>query len=294
MRLHLHLTNDGIVASLSPACTGCAGHVGSPTIRSALSGSQLAGMSRLITERRAAWARAWSRARALYGLLPHRLRRLWALLVVLTGLCSLAELATTALLFSVIRLATQPAEAGPRGLLPWGSGTFLLVGAKAALLATALTAAVFVLRTVLAFSLTATTSSASVKTGIFIAETLLRQYVSMPYAAFRQHPVAELQRRVTIVAMTAVSMVFRPGVQLVTDAAVIASILLVMVLASPWATVAAAGLVAGVSVLLIGAVNPRLHEASRVIERRERSANLFVDQVLRGRREITLRHHEAP
>ena len=31
-----------------------------------------------------------------------------------------------------------------------------------------------------------------------------------------------------------------------------------------------------------------------MIDQHDRSTNLFVDQVLHGRREITLRHHEEP
>jgi ATP-binding cassette subfamily C protein len=236
----------------------------------------------------------WGRARALYGLLPGRLRRTWAGLIVLTGLCSLAELATTALLLNVIRLATQP-TGSPRSLVPWAPGApLVLVGGKAVALAIALVATIFLLRGALAFALAASTGSATVETGIFISETLLARYVRMPYARFRQRRLAELQRRVTQLAKTVVAQVFRSGVQLVTDAAVIASVLSVMVIASPGGTLAAALLVVGMSIWLIRAVNPRLYESSTMIDQRDRSANLFVDQVLHGRREITLRHHETP
>ncbi len=215
--------------------------------------------------------------------------------MVLTGLCSLAELATTALFLNVIRLATQSAGSGSRALLPWATeAPLLLVGASTAALVTAVVVAVFLLRAALTLALTAAASSATVETGIVIGEALLWAYVSMPYARFRQRRVADLQRRVSQLATLVAWQVFRPGVQFLTDAAVIASILSVMVVASPWGTLAAAAFVAGVIVVLVRAVNPRLHEATALIERHDRSANLFVDQVLQGRREITLRHHEAP
>ena len=63
--------------------------------------------------------------RALYGLLPRRLRRSWGFIVLLTGLCSVAELTTTALLLSVIRLATQPPGSGTAVLFPWMPGAQL-------------------------------------------------------------------------------------------------------------------------------------------------------------------------
>lgn len=236
-----------------------------------------------------------SAARALYRLLPRRLRRGWVLLMVLAGLCSLAELVTTALLFSVIRLATQPAGAATRVLLPWvPSAPLVLAGWRAALLATALVASVFLLRGALGVALTAATSSSTLATGIFVSETLLAHYVRMPYVRFRQRRVAELHRRVTLLAKAVVNHVFRPAVQLVTDAAVITSVLSIMVIASPGGTLAAAMLVVGVSVGLIRAVNPRLYRSSALMDQHDRSAHLFVEQVLQGRREITLRHHEAP
>jgi ATP-binding cassette subfamily C protein len=195
----------------------------------------------------------------------------------------------------VIRLATQPASAGPRVLLPWAPGTpLVLAGGRAAVLATAVVASVFLLRAALAVALTAATNSSTVATGIFLGETLLSHYVRMPYVRFRQRRVAELQRRVTHLAKTVVSQVFRSGVQLVTDAAIIVSVLSIMVVASPWGTLAAAVLVVGVGVGLTRAVNPALYRSSVLIEQHDRSASLFVDQVLHGRREITLRHHEAP
>jgi ATP-binding cassette subfamily C protein len=234
-------------------------------------------------------------AAAFYRLLPRRLRRGWLLLAVLAGLCSLAELVTTAVLLAVIRLATQPAGTGPRVLLPWLPGApLVLTGGRAALLVTAAVAGIFLLRAGLAVALTAATSSSTVATGIFLGETLFSHYVLMPYVRFRQRRVAELQRRVTQLAKTVVSQVFRPGVQLVTDTAVIAAVLSIMVVASPWGTLAAAILVVGVGAGLIRAVDRPLYRVGMIIEQRDRSANLFVDQVLHGRREITLRHHEAP
>jgi ATP-binding cassette subfamily C protein len=237
----------------------------------------------------------WNSARAIYGLLPRRLRRGWAVVIVLAGLCSLAELATTALLLNVIRLATQPAGAGPRVLLPglpWMP--LALSGAGPTALATALVAGVFLLRALLALAFTRATSSSTVGTGIVISETLLAHYVSMPYAAFRQRRVADLQRRVTTLAKTISDQVLRPGSQLVTDTAVIAAILAIMVIASPLGTLAAAMLMVGVGILLIRAINPRLGRASTQIHQHDRSTDLFVEQVLHGRREITLRHHEEP
>jgi ABC-type bacteriocin/lantibiotic exporter with double-glycine peptidase domain len=226
--------------------------------------------------------------------LPRRLRRGWIWLIVVTGLCSLAEFATTALLFNIIRVATQPAASTSRAFLPWLSGTpLVLVGLHAAALAAALTAAVLLLRALLALALASAASSAAMETGMFISDRLLWHYVSLPYARFRQRRVAELQRRVSQLARVVVVQVLRPGVQLVTDTTVMMAILVVMVLASPGWTLAAATLVAGVSVMLIRAINPRVYEASMEVDRRERWTNLFVDQVLHGRREITLRHHEA-
>jgi ATP-binding cassette, subfamily B, bacterial PglK len=234
----------------------------------------------------------WDSARAIYGLLPPRLRRGWAVVIVLAGLCSLIELVTTALLLNVIRLATQPAGAGPRVLLP---GVPLeLAGAGTTVLATAVVAAVFLLKALLTLALTRATSSSTVGTGIFISETLLAYYVSMPYAAFRQRRVAELQRRVAIAAKSVASQVLRPGSQLVTDTAVIASVLAIMVIASPLGALAAAMLMVGVGVVLIRAINPRLYRTSTLIDQYDRSTDLFVEQVLHGRREITLRHHEEP
>jgi ABC-type multidrug transport system fused ATPase/permease subunit len=233
--------------------------------------------------------------RTLHGLLPRRLRRGWALLLVLAGLCSLTELATTALLLSVMQLATQPAGAHPRVLMPWAIGTPLVLrGGWATALATAMVASVFLLRAAFAIALTAATNASTVSTGIFLGETLLAHYVRMPYARFRQRRIADLQRRVTVLAKTVVTQVFRPAILILTDMAVIAAVLAIMVIASPWGTLTAALLVAGVSAVLIRAVNPRLYRASATIDQLDRSVNVFVDQVLHGRREITLRHHEAP
>jgi ABC-type multidrug transport system fused ATPase/permease subunit len=234
----------------------------------------------------------WPTVRALYGILPGPLRRRWLSLAVLAGLCSFAELATTALLLRVIQLATQPAGAARQAGWAWLPAS--PHGWRGAVLATALIAAVFLLRAALALALTVATSTATVTTGIFVAERLFADYVRMPYARFRQRRIADLQRRVTALAKTVVSQVFRPGVQLVTDTAVIAAVLAIMVTASPWGTLAAALVVVTVSVVLIRAVNPRLFRTAVRIDQQDRSANVFVDQVLRGRREITLRHHEAP
>jgi ABC-type multidrug transport system fused ATPase/permease subunit len=233
--------------------------------------------------------------RAVHRLLPQHLRRLWVLVVALAGLCSLAELATTALLLTVIRLAAQPADAGPRVLLPWVPSTpLVLAGGRAALLATAVVTTVFLLRAVLAVALAVATNASTVATGIALAEALFARYVGMPYVQFRQRRVAELQRRVTVQAKTVVSQVFRPGVQLATDVAIIASVLSMMVVASPVGTLAAAVMALGVGIVLTRAINPRLRRAVMLVEQHDRSANLFVDQALHGRREITLRHHEAP
>jgi ABC-type multidrug transport system fused ATPase/permease subunit len=83
-------------------------------------------------------------------------------------------------------------------------------------------------------------------------------------------------------------------VQLATDVAIIASVLSMMVVASPVGTLAAAVMALGVGIVLTRAINPRLRRAVMLVEQHDRSANLFVDQALHGRREITLRHHEAP
>ena len=237
---------------------------------------------------------AWAAARRLYRLLPRRLRRGWMRLVAVAGLCSLAELATTAALLGVMRLATQPPGTAPRLPLPWAGPPLVVAGARTAVLAAALVTSVFLLRAALALALTAATSSSTVETGIFIGEALFSHYVRMPYARFRQRGVAELQRRVAHLANDVVGQVFRPGVQLVTDAAVIASVLSIMVIASPWGTLAATALVLAVSLLLIRAVNPPLYRSSMRMDRHDRSAYVFVEQVLHGRREITLRGHETP
>jgi ABC-type bacteriocin/lantibiotic exporter with double-glycine peptidase domain len=127
-----------------------------------------------------------------------------------------------------------------------------------------------------------------------VGEALFSRYVRLPYVWFRRRRVAELTRRVTVLSKTVVTQVFRPAVQLVTDAALIAAVLSIMVMASPGGTLAAGALVLGVGVLLAQAVNPSLRRATLKTEQHDRSASLFVDQALRGRREITLRHHEAP
>jgi ATP-binding cassette, subfamily B, bacterial PglK len=232
---------------------------------------------------------------ALYGLLPAGIRRRWLLLAALAGLYSLAELVTMVLLLAVLRLATEPGGGIGRALKPWGAGPeLLLTGGRTAALASAVIGSVFLVRAALAVAVTATTNTATVGTGIFINELLLRRYVHMAYAQFRQHRVADLQRRTTELSRTVVGHVFRPAVQIVTDTTVIVSVLAVMVIASPWGTLAAAALVATVSGILLRAVSPRLYRVSSLIDRHDRSADLFVDQVLHGRREITLRHHEAP
>jgi ABC-type multidrug transport system fused ATPase/permease subunit len=247
------------------------------------------------SSRRPTSSSVWPRARAIHRLLPRRLRRRWAALSVLTGACAVAELATTALLLSVIRLATQPAGAAPPASVRLLPGTPVeLAGVTPALLATILVTAVILLRAALAFALAGAATSTTAESGVFISETLLAHYLRMPYARFRDRRVAELHRRVTNVARTVVTWVFRPGVQLVSDLAIGAAVLAIMVLASPGGTLAAVVLVGGVSLILIRAVNPRLYRSSALMEQHDRSATLFVDQVLHGRREITLRHHEAP
>ena len=130
-----------------------------------------------------------------------------------------------------------------------GTGTPLVAGRVHGrpLLATALVAAVFLLRAALTFALTAATSSATVETGIFISETLLSVLREHALRPFRQRRVAELQRRVTQLAKTVVSQVFRPGVQLVTDAAVIAAVLVGHGDRLAVGTLAAAMLVVGVA-----------------------------------------------
>jgi ATP-binding cassette subfamily C protein len=233
--------------------------------------------------------------RAVHRLLPRRLRRLWALVVLLAGLCTLAELAATAVLLNVIHVATQPATAGPRVLFPWTPATSLeLAGPRAAALGTVVVISVLLVRASLAVALAMATSSSTVATGAALAEALFSRYVRMPYVRFRQRRVAELQRRVAVLAKTVVSQVFRPAVQIATDVAIVAAVLSIMVVASPGGTFAAGALVLGVGVLLVRTINPSLRRAVVQAEQHDRSASLFADQVLRGRREITLRHHEAP
>jgi ATP-binding cassette subfamily C protein len=233
---------------------------------------------------------AWSSGRRLARLLPGRLRRGWLVAVVLAGLCSVAELATTAVVLGVIRLATQPGAAGPRTALPWAPADS---GAWAALLTIALAGAVFAVRAALILGGAAASGASAVATGLFVGEALFSHYVWMPYARFRQRGVAELHRLVAHLANDVVDRVVRPGLQLLTDALLIAAVLAVMVIASPLGTLAAATLVAGLSLLLARLLYPALYRSSAVMDRHERSAYVFVEQVLHGRREITLRGHEA-
>jgi ATP-binding cassette subfamily C protein len=233
---------------------------------------------------------AWSSGRRLYRLLPARLRRGWLVAIVAAGLCSMAELVTTAVVLSVIRLATQPPGAG-RAALPWAPAGD--TGASALLLAMATVGAVFGLRAALVLGATAASGASIVATGLFVGEALFAHYVWMPYARFRQRTVAELQRIVAHLASDVVDRAVRPGIQLLTDAFLIVAILAVMVVASPLGTLAAATLVAGLSLLLARVLHPALYRVSATMDRHDRSAYVFVEQVLHGRREITLRGHEA-
>jgi ATP-binding cassette subfamily C protein len=236
-------------------------------------------------------ARAWAEARRLYFLLPARLRRSWIALLVLGGLCSAAELLMAAVILSMTRVATGAGGEAPAVALPWA--TFQVSGLTSALLATAVVGAVFFLRGGLTFALSAATATAGASTAAFIGESLFSHYVWMPYARFRPRGVAELQRRVLHLSNEVVERVLRPTLVLLADGLVIGAVLVVMVAASPRGTLIAAALVLTTSVLLIRMVHPRLYRLSLRIDAHERAVYTFVEQVLHGRREITLRGHEA-
>lgn len=212
-------------------------------------------------------------------------------MMIFAGLCSIAELVTTALVLGVIRLATGPSASSRRAALSWlpteGSGV------SAAFLVIAIIGTVLTLRAALVLGYTHFSGASTTATGLFVGQALFSHFVRMPYGRFRQRGVAEVQRLIAHLANDVVDRAVRPGIQMLTDVFLITSILTVMVIASPVGTLTAATFVAGLSLLLVKVVHPKLYRVSAQMDRHDRSAYVFVEQVLQGRREITLRGHES-
>lgn len=216
-------------------------------------------------------------------------RSRWILLVALALLVSVFEMLGAGLVFGLIGYVGDPAGAMDLPLVGDVRPLFPETTNRAFTIALVLAVAVFfAVRGALQIVNTYVQRRVAENAGVRLSAKLFASYLSWPYAIHLDRNSASLIRNAQNAVQQTVSQVFVPMIRVAADTILLAGMVAVLIAVSPEATALAIGTVGGVSALVLLVVQPRLKRVGRTAHRMNRVTLQWLQESLRGIRDITV------
>ena len=213
----------------------------------------------------------------------------WVLLVVLAFVASGLEMLGAVLVFVLLAVVADPGgqiEVPVVGDLRRLAGdveeTTLLLWLAGGM------AVFFVIRFVMHVGVTYAQKRVAHNAGAALAKRLVLGYLAMPYTFHLQRNSAELIRTANAAATNVVTNAYIPMIRVSADTVLAISLLLVMFVVSPLATLLAIAVVGSAAGLLLIVVQPRLKRLGKTTYQLQRATLGSLNQAFQGLRDIKL------
>lgn len=232
--------------------------------------------------------------RKCYELVGEGRRGKWAALVVLALVVTAAEAIGAALVFVLIALVTDP-QAAPSLPVVGDLGRFVdQPNNDMVLLAVAVSIAVFfALRSALVFVQTYAQQRVAHNAGAQLATRLIRGYLKLPYAFHLTRNSAESIRNALQSVQSVINNFVVHAVRLSAEGLMVIGLLLVLVVASPMATLMAVGLLGPLVVFMLRVLHPRIKRLGQQAQDAMRDSIQTAQQSLEGVRDVKLLGREG-
>lgn len=228
-------------------------------------------------------------ARAIHDLLDRERPGRWAILVVLSTVGSVFEMAGALAIYLLMALLTAPdtvADAplvgGVVDLLPADDLTGLRM------LVAGLVLLFFVVRGAIVVTRAYVETRLVTAAGVRIADRLLAGYLALPYTALTRRNTAEMVRNAFTITLQLQQQVMLPLAFIIGDALLVAGLATVVLASEPLGGIVAVAFLGGVTLLIQRVLRPRLIGWSRRAQEAAGGGLQAVQQSLGGIRDIRL------
>ncbi|MCC5947020.1 MAG: ABC transporter ATP-binding protein [Nitriliruptoraceae bacterium] len=224
-----------------------------------------------------------------YRLISARSRSRWLLLVVVAVVASFLELAGAVLIFVLLGLVANPSGdidlpivGDLRSWFPGVDDETLLLGLAAGM------AVFFVIRPAVHLFKTYAENRIAHNFGARLSADLARGYLAMPYAFHLGRNSSTLIRNSFQAVSELVAQIYLPVVKIVAESIMVLTMLVLLVVLAPLATLLAVILLGGAALILAVIVQPRMKRLGKRSHALQKSTLSVLQQSLHGIRDIKI------